>query len=253
MARGAGLATRPRSAMGWPDMRAVAAFSSCAPSSRPAAPPVPSAGPASAAALLEHQPKQPKLAEAAACAAGALVGKRNILGLDVEQLGELFLAAGLKKYRALQVFQGVYRFGHRSFDDILSLSKADRELLAQRFTVDYGTLSPPTVSADGTRKWLVTFADAQKVEMVFIPEGARGTLCISSQVGCSLRCTFCHTGTQPLMRNLSSADIVGQIMLARHALGDFEHVHARASHPPSMPGLAGATPAAAAAGGNSRC
>ncbi len=102
-----------------------------------------------------------------------------------------------------------------------SLSKAFRDRLAVHYELSRPTVSQALASVDGTRKWLLRFADGQEVETVHIPEEERGTLCVSSQVGCTLNCTFCHTGTQALVRNLDPAEIVGQIMVARDALGEW--------------------------------
>jgi 23S rRNA (adenine2503-C2)-methyltransferase len=102
-----------------------------------------------------------------------------------------------------------------------SLAKGFRERLAENYELRRPAVTQALVSADGTRKWLLRFADGQEVETVHIPEDDRGTLCVSSQVGCTLNCTFCHTGTQRLVRNLGAAEIVGQVMLARDALGEW--------------------------------
>jgi 23S rRNA (adenine2503-C2)-methyltransferase len=123
--------------------------------------------------------------------------------------------------RVGQVWQWIYHWGVRDFAQMTNLSKAYRALLAERFEIALPEVVSRQVSADGTRKYLVRIAGGHEVETVYIPEDARGTLCISSQVGCTLTCSFCHTGTQKLVRNLTAGEIVGQVMLARDDLGEW--------------------------------
>src|SRR6202008_4680742 len=111
--------------------------------------------------------------------------------------------------------------GATDFAAMTSLAKEFRARLAAQFVVERPTIATAQHSTDGTRKWLLGFADGQEVEAVHIPEEDRGTLCVSSQVGCTLTCRFCHTGTQRLVRNLAAPEIVGQVMLARDALGEW--------------------------------
>ncbi len=150
-----------------------------------------------------------------------MTNKQNIIGLSREELAEKFAALGLEKFRLKQIWQWVYFYGVREFEKMTNLSKPTRQLLEDNFYIGRPTLSRDLQSIDGTRKFLIKFEDGQEVETVHIPEADRGSLCMSSQVGCSLTCTFCHTGTQKLTRNLSSADIVGQFMVARDAFGEW--------------------------------
>ncbi len=152
-------------------------------------------------------------------------GLVNIVGLTRNQLHEAFIAAGTPdrqaKMRVGQVWQWVYHWGLRDFDRMTNLAKDFRALLAANFTITLPEVATRQISTDGTRKYLVRIAGGHEVEVVYIPETDRGTLCISSQVGCTLTCSFCHTGTQKLVRNLTAAEIVGQVMLARDDLGEW--------------------------------
>jgi 23S rRNA (adenine2503-C2)-methyltransferase len=154
--------------------------------------------------------------------------RTNIVGLTRAQLREALIAAGTPekqaKMRVGQVWQWVYYWGVRDFAAMTNLSKDFRALLAERFEIAVPEVVSRQVSADGTRKYLVRIAGGHEVEVVYIPEEGRGTLCISSQVGCTLTCSFCHTGTQKLVRNLTAGEIVGQVMLARDDLNEWpEH------------------------------
>src|SRR5579883_3111093 len=146
---------------------------------------------------------------------------KNLVGLDRAELAAEMAAFGAEPFRARQLWHWIYHRGATSFDQMTSLSKAFRATLAERYTVARPTVSKALASTDGTQKWLLRFADGQEVESVHIPEEDRGTLCVSSQVGCTLTCKFCHTGTQRLVRNLEAAEIVDQIMFARDALGEW--------------------------------
>ncbi|SMX33259.1 23S rRNA (adenine(2503)-C(2))-methyltransferase RlmN [Maliponia aquimaris] len=152
-------------------------------------------------------------------------GPVNLVGLTRPQLRDALLAAGTPekqvKMRVNQVWQWLYHWGVRDFDAMTNLAKPYRALLAEHFVIALPEVVTRQVSADGTRKYLVRIAGGHEVEIVYIPEEDRGTLCISSQVGCTLTCSFCHTGTQKLVRNLTSGEIVGQIMLARDDLGEW--------------------------------
>jgi 23S rRNA (adenine2503-C2)-methyltransferase len=152
-------------------------------------------------------------------------GKVNIIGLTRDQLREALLAAGSAekqvKMRLGQIWQWVYHFGIRDFSAMTNLSKDYRTFLADHFSIDLPEVVIRQISADGTRKYLVRIQGGHEVETVYIPEENRGTLCISSQVGCTLTCSFCHTGTQRLVRNLTAGEIVGQLMLARDDLGEW--------------------------------
>ncbi len=148
-------------------------------------------------------------------------GRPTLAGADTAALGAAARALGEPAFRAKQLRHWIYHRGARSFGEMTSISKAARAKLAERYTLDRPATADMQVSADGTRKWLLRFPDGSEAETVFIPEEDRGTLCISSQVGCTLNCRFCHTGTQPWVRNLGAGEIVGQLMLARDALGDW--------------------------------
>ena len=119
------------------------------------------------------------------------------------------------------VWQWLYNWGVRDFAQMTNLAKEFRVRLAEHFVIELPQVVTRQISADGTRKYLVRIAGGHEVETVYIPEEGRGTLCISSQVGCTLTCSFCHTGTQKLVRNLTAAEIVGQVMLARDDLGEW--------------------------------
>ncbi len=147
--------------------------------------------------------------------------KTNVVGMSMPALQAAFAALGLEKFRAKQVWQWVYCWGITDFAAMTNLAKPVREKLAAHFVVGRPAISRDQQSEDGTRKWLLKMADGQEVESVHIPEEDRGALCVSSQVGCTLTCRFCHTGTQRLVRNLEPAEIVGQIMLARDHLVDW--------------------------------
>jgi 23S rRNA (adenine2503-C2)-methyltransferase len=146
---------------------------------------------------------------------------KNLVGLDRTELAAEMAAFGAEPFRARQLWHWIYHRGATSFDAMTSLSKAFRATLSERYRVARPAVSRSLASVDGTQKWLLRFADGQEVESVHIPEEDRGTLCVSSQVGCTLTCKFCHTGTQRLVRNLEAAEIVGQVMLARDALGEW--------------------------------
>jgi 23S rRNA (adenine2503-C2)-methyltransferase len=151
--------------------------------------------------------------------------KTNIVGLTRDGLRAALIAAGTPekqaKMRLGQVWQWVYHWGVRDFALMTNLAKDYRALLAENFTIELPEVVTRQISEDGTRKYLVRIAGGHEVEVVYIPETDRGTLCISSQVGCTLTCTFCHTGTQKLVRNLTAAEIVGQVMLARDDLDEW--------------------------------
>jgi len=152
-------------------------------------------------------------------------GRVNLVGLTRDQLRDTLIAAGTPerqaKMRTGQIWQWLYHWGVRDFADMTNLAKDYRAMLAARFEIALPEVVRRQVSADGTRKYLVRIAGGHEVETVYIPEENRGTLCISSQVGCTLTCSFCHTGTQKLVRNLTTAEIVGQVMLARDDLDEW--------------------------------
>jgi 23S rRNA (adenine2503-C2)-methyltransferase len=155
----------------------------------------------------------------------------SLIGLSrselADRLGEIGVAPAQRKMRVQQLWHWLYFRGAQSFDDMTSISKGIRAELAQHFTVDRPEVVAEQISNDGTRKWLLRLPSgdnverAHEVECVYIPETDRGTLCVSSQVGCTLNCSFCHTGTQRLVRNLTAGEIVGQVMVARDRLNDW--------------------------------
>ena len=152
-------------------------------------------------------------------------GPINLVGLTRPQLRDTLIAHGTPEKQARmrvgQIWQWIYQKGIRDFDAMTNLSKAYRAELAERFVIALPEVVSRQVSADGTRKYLVRIAGGHEVEVVYIPEEDRGTLCISSQVGCTLTCSFCHTGTQKLVRNLTAGEIIGQVMLARDDLDEW--------------------------------
>src|SRR5437764_3198479 len=145
----------------------------------------------------------------------------NLVGMSRSALAAEMAALGMEPFRARQLWHWIYHRGVTDFAAMSNLAKTFREQLAAHYELRRLDVSRAQLSRDGTRKWLLRFADGQEAESVHIPEEDRGTLCVSSQVGCTLNCTFCHTGTQRLVRNLGAAEIVGQIMLARDALGEW--------------------------------
>jgi 23S rRNA (adenine2503-C2)-methyltransferase len=147
--------------------------------------------------------------------------RRNLVGLGREGLTAEMVEFGAEPFRARQLWHWIYHRGATDFAQMTSLSKGFRVRLAERYELRRPAMSRSLASLDGTRKWLLRFPDGQEVETVHIPEEDRGTLCVSSQVGCTLTCTFCHTGTQLLVRNLGPEEIVGQVMVARDALGEW--------------------------------
>ncbi|MEO1380139.1 MAG: 23S rRNA (adenine(2503)-C(2))-methyltransferase RlmN, partial [Pseudomonadota bacterium] len=152
-------------------------------------------------------------------------GPTNLVGLTRAALREALIANGTPekqaKMRTGQIWQWIYQWGVRDFHAMTNLSKAYRAELDATFVIEVPEIVSRQVSEDGTRKYLVRIAGGHEVEVVYIPETDRGTLCISSQVGCTLTCSFCHTGTQKFVRNLTAGEIVGQIMLARDDLGEW--------------------------------
>ena len=167
----------------------------------------------------------------------------SLIGLGRDELAEVFATLGVpesaRRMRTGQIWNWLYARGSSDFEPITVLSKELRAALAEQYSLARPEIVTEQVSEDGTRKWLLRLApDASSpqgplVETVYIPEETRGTLCISSQVGCTLTCSFCHTGTQPLVRNLSPGEITGQIMVARDRLGDWPE--SQADNPRGLP------------------
>ena len=143
----------------------------------------------------------------------------NLLDYDLPGLTSYFAELGEKPFRAKQVMRWMHHFGAADFDAMSDLAKSLREKLKQEAIITPPRMMTEQASADGTRKWLLDAGNQNGVETVYIPDGTRGTLCVSSQVGCALECTFCSTGRQGFNRNLSVAEIIGQLWYANHALG----------------------------------
>ena len=152
-------------------------------------------------------------------------GKTNLVGMTREKMRQALIDIGIPekqaKMRVGQIWQWIYQWGKRDFAEMTNLSKALRAQLEDGFEIAIPEVVSKQVSEDGTRKYLVRIVGGHEVEVVYIPETDRGTLCISSQVGCTLTCSFCHTGTQKLVRNLTAAEIIGQVMMARDDLDEW--------------------------------
>ena len=144
-----------------------------------------------------------------------------LLDLSLDELVTRIEQLQLQRFRARQIWRWVWRHGLTDFSDMTDLGKSVQSLLAKHFHADRPKVSRRLTSTDGTIKWLIKLVDGQEAETVYIPDSDRGTLCISSQVGCTLTCSFCHTGTQRLVRNLSVDEICGQVLLAMDELGDW--------------------------------
>ena len=167
--------------------------------------------------------------------------KPSLVGMTraelAEALGRVGVAPAQRKMRVQQLWHWLYVRGVQDFDAMTSVSKELRAALDQHFTLARPEVVAEQVSVDGTRKWLLRLPGEtagerpHEVECVYIPDSGRGTLCVSSQVGCTLTCSFCHTGTQRLVRNLTAGEIVGQILVARDRLGDWPS-RASTNHPP---------------------
>lgn len=167
-------------------------------------------------------------------------GRIDLTGLARTRIRDLFEEAGMEpkqaRLRSKQIYHWMYHRGVRDFDQMTDMAKALRPWLTERFVVGRPDVVEAQVSEDGTRKWLLSTPDGHEFEMVFIPDDDRGTLCVSSQVGCTLNCTFCHTGTMRLVRNLTPGEIVGQVMLARDALSEWPEGTAKPAKEPEGSG-----------------
>lgn len=163
----------------------------------------------------------PSHAEQFAPPSEAAAGAKSLIGLSRAEFEAEIMAFGEPAFRARQLWHWVYHRGATDFSAMTTLSKDFRARLTGHYILPRAEIATAQASSDGTRKWLARFIDGQEVETVHIPEKDRGTLCVSSQVGCTLTCRFCHTGTQRLVRNLSAAEIVGQVMLAHDALDEW--------------------------------
>lgn len=147
--------------------------------------------------------------------------KKNLTHLKKEELLQELVNLGEKPFRAKQIYHAIYVRGRTFFEQMSDLSKDTRTKLEELYTLERPSVSKDIISADGTRKFLVKFSDCREVEAVYIPEETRATLCISSQVGCTLACKFCHTGTQTLVRNLEFHEIVAQVLVAKDLIEDW--------------------------------
>jgi len=155
------------------------------------------------------------------------VDKINLLGMPRQKMIDFFAGLGEKPFRAKQVMQWIHQYGVMDFDEMSNISKALREKLKEIAVVKAPEITYQNTSTDGTRKWLMKMPGGSSIEAVLIPEGNRGTLCISSQIGCALDCSFCSTGKQGFNRNLSSEEIVGQIWNAIASFDDLDRTKDR--------------------------
>ena len=150
---------------------------------------------------------------------------KSLVGLNKKELNSLLSSMGVSEkqlnMRTNQLWNWIYVRGAKSISEMTNLSKDFRKELDEQFNLTRPEISKNEISSDGTQKWLIKFPDGSEIETVFIPDGDRGTLCVSSQVGCTLNCTFCHTGTQKLVRNLSSQEIVSQMVIAKDSLSEW--------------------------------
>lgn len=182
-----------------------------------------------------------KTAETADDSAEKLGPKPSLIGLSREQLVGAIASLGIEPFRAKQISQWVYTKGATDFSAMSNIKRETQQLLSEHFSIARAGITRNAVSFDATQKWLIKYADGNEVETVFIPDSNRGTLCVSSQVGCTLACTFCHTGTQRLVRNLTPSEIITQLLIARDGLGEWAtpamngsaSAAARASHEPA--------------------
>lgn len=151
-----------------------------------------------------------------------MMQKTHIIGLSRQELADKLKEHGFEAFRAKQVWHWVYTKGVTDFAQMTTIAKDQQRLLAEHFSIERPTIAKDLTSFDATRKWLLEFADGNKIETVFIPEEDRGALCVSSQVGCTLTCSFCHTGTMPLVRNLTAQEIISQVLMARDGLNEWK-------------------------------
>lgn len=152
-------------------------------------------------------------------------GRMALIGMSLPEMQEALAIHDLPKFRAKQVWNWIYQRGVKDFESMRNLPKEMRALLTDYYSIERPTVITEQRSTDGTIKWLLAMSDGQQIETVYIPEENRGTLCVSSQVGCTLTCRFCHTGTQPLVRNLGPHEILQQIMHARDVLEEWPKVN----------------------------
>lgn len=150
---------------------------------------------------------------------------KSLIGLTKEELTKELKQFGVEAYRSKQIWTWLYYYGKTSFNDMNNISKELRQKLSENYTLERPKISINQKSKDGTQKWLLEFRDNEKVEMVYIPEEDRGTLCISSQIGCAMGCKFCNTGKHGLVRNMSTEEIVQQVLVARDELNEWENLN----------------------------
>jgi 23S rRNA (adenine2503-C2)-methyltransferase len=171
--------------------------------------------------LPPHQASEPLQITEPAARRGRNDLRRNLVGLSREDLKGALAEAGLEPFRAQQIWHWIYWHGVTDFERMTNVAKKTRDRLNESFVIERPQIVTEQRSVDGTRKWLLRFPDGNEAETVNIPEEDRGSVCVSSQVGCTLTCSFCHTGTQPLVRNLTPDEIVGQFMVARDSYGEW--------------------------------
>ncbi|MFN7039435.1 MAG: 23S rRNA (adenine(2503)-C(2))-methyltransferase RlmN [Alphaproteobacteria bacterium] len=147
--------------------------------------------------------------------------KKNLIGLSKDELAQEIKDFGEKSFRAKQLWQWIYNQGATSFDQMTNIAKDLQQELDKHYSIARPATSREHISIDHTRKWLLKYNDNEEAETVYIPEEGRGTLCVSSQIGCTLSCKFCHTGTQKLVRNLTANEIVSQLLIARDRLEEW--------------------------------
>lgn len=149
---------------------------------------------------------------------------KSLIGLTKEEIISELTKFGIEGYRSKQIWTWIYVHGKKDFSEMNNISKELRQKLSENYNLSRPKIDTHLISKDGTQKWLLEFADSEKVEMVYIPEEDRGTLCISSQIGCPMNCKFCNTGHHGFKRNMTAEEIVGQILIARDELGEWENL-----------------------------
>ena len=149
------------------------------------------------------------------------MSKQDLLNFNIEELQDFCISHNLPKFRAIQIWRWMYCFGLNSFEDMSNIARSTKDFLNEKAFISRPNVSEIQKSSDGTIKWLLKLFDGSEVETVYIPQEDRGTVCLSSQVGCTLNCSFCHTGTQALVRNLTANEIMGQLMLVMDYLKDW--------------------------------
>ena len=149
------------------------------------------------------------------------MSKQDLLNFNIEELQDFCVSNNLPKFRATQIWRWMYCFGLDTFEGMSNIARATKDFLNEKAFISRPYVSEMQKSSDGTIKWLLKLSDGSEVETVYIPQEERGTVCLSSQVGCTLNCSFCHTGTQALVRNLTANEIIGQLVLVMDHLKDW--------------------------------